>query len=502
MRIGVGCFSSETNTFSPVLTDIDAFARQLYHVGADLDVNAPAGPSSMGGFVDVARERDGVEFVPLVRARTGAGGRVTVEAFEEVTGHFAEQLAAAGQLDAVYIELHGAMAMIGHDDPEGLLLEQVRAHIGPDVPLVASLDHHANVTRRKVDNADILVGHRTQPHEPYHTGQETARALLRMLDERLRPTMALRKAPMVTHQEQYLTRQAPMKTWFDLAREMESRPGVITVSTFPMQPWLDVEEGGWASVVVTDDDLGLAEALAEELTRCVWGLREDLMVQLSIPVAEAVRQAEQAASGVVVLSDTGDSMLGGAAGDSNEILAELVRQQVSGTALVPLVDEPAALRAAELGVGQTAEFMLGRALDPAWGDPIRVTAEVLLITDGRIGSANRASTGAGQHVDIMGPHEMGVSALLRIGNVLVSVSQYRGRGGVHPAIWAHFGVDASEAKMVVVKTASNFQHYADVTSEVIRVDTAGHTQSRVTDFEWTRLPRPAFPLDEGVELGC
>ena len=501
MRIGMGCFSQETNTFSPVLTDIESFRRQSYHVGAELDFTAPAGPSSMGGFVDVARERAGVEFVPLVRARTGAGGRVTVEAFEEVTAHFAEQLTVAGSLDAVYIELHGAMAMVGHDDPEGLLLEQVRAHIGPDVPLVASLDHHGNVTKRKVANADILVGHRTQPHEPFHTGQETARALLRMVDEGLRPTTALRKAPMVTHQEQYLTRQAPMKIWFDLAREMESRPGVITVSTFPMQPWLDVEEGGWASVVVTDDDPALAEALAEELTRCVWGLREDLMVQLSIPVEEAVRRAEQAERGVVVLSDTGDSMLGGAAGDSNEILAELVRQQVSGTALVPIVDEPAALRAAELGVGQTAEFMLGRALDPAWGDPIRVTAEILLITDGSIGSGSREVPGQPPH-HLIGPHEMGVSALLRIGNVLVSVSQYRGRGGVHPVIWAHFGVDSSQAKMVVVKTASNFQYYTDVTSEVIRVDTAGHTQSRVTDFEWTRLPRPAFPLDEDVELGC
>lgn len=500
MRIGIGCFSQETNTFSPVIAEIDDFHRQVYQVGDAFDVDAPAGPASVGGFVDVARERDDVELVPLVRARTGAGGRVSVAAFEEVTRHFAEQLELAGPLDAVFIELHGAMAIVGHDDPEGLLLEQVRKYIGPDVPLVASLDHHANVTVRKVANADILVGHRTQPHEPYHTGQETARALFRMVDEQLRPTMVLQKIPMVTHQEQYLTRQAPMKTWFDLAREMESRPGVITVSTFPMQPWLDVEEGGWASVVVTDDDEALAASLAAELSTCVWELRHELMVQQSIPVEEAIRRADAAPNGVVVLSDTGDSMLGGAAGDSNEILAEMVRQEVKGTALVPLVDAPAALRAAELGVGAIAEFRLGRALDPAWGEPITVEAEVVLITDGRVSGAARTPGSGGQHVDIMGPHEMGVSALLRIGNVLVSVSQFRGRGGVHPAIWKHFDVDATQAKMVVVKTASNFQHYADVTSEVIRVDTAGHTQSRVTDFEWKRLPRPAFPLDEAATL--
>lgn len=500
MRIGIGCFSQETNTFSPVVTEIDDFSRQVYQVGTEFDVDAPAGPASVGGFVDIAKERDDVELVPLVRARTGAGGRVSRAAFEEVTRHFAEQLERAGDLDAVFIELHGAMALVDHDDPEGLLLEQVRQHLGPDIPLVASLDHHANVTALKVSNADILVGHRTQPHEPYHTGQESARALFRMVDGRLRPTMVLHKIPMVTHQEQYLTRQAPMKTWFDLAREMESRPGVLTVSTFPMQPWLDVEEGGWASVVVTDADEELARSLAAELSACVWELRHDLMVQQSIPVEEAVRRADAAPNGVIVLSDTGDSMLGGAAGDSNEILAELVRQQVKGTALVPLVDPQAALRAAELGVGAVAEFRLGRALDPTWGEPFTVEAEVVVLTDGRVQGVSRATGSGGQHVDIMGPHEMGVSALLRIGNVLVSVSQFRGRGGVHPAIWQHFGVDATKAKMLVVKTASNFQHYADVTSEVIRVDTAGHTQSRVTDFDWKRLPRPAFPLDEDATL--
>lgn len=491
MRIAVGTFSQETNTFSPVETDLAAFERAGYYVGDDFELRPGGWRSALGSFVEVAQERGGVELVPLVHARLGANGRLTRRAFDEITGRFLEQLRGAGTVDAVYLELHGAMAAEHHDDPEGLLLESVREVVGPAIPVFASTDHHANVTERMLANADVIVGHRTQPHDPPHTGAETARLLFQVVDEGIRPAVAMRKAPMITHQEQYLTNRPPMKIWFDQAREMEQRPRVLSVSTYPMQPWLDVEEGGWASIVYTDQDPALADELAKELTRTVWDLREDLMVTESVGVEEAVRRADAAPSGVVVLSDTGDSMLGGSAGDSNVILAELLRQQVEGTALVPLVDEPAALRAAQAGEGATVDLQLGRSLDPRWGEPIDVTAEVVTITDGRVEEPDGST------------YEQGVSALVRIGEVLVGISQYRGRGGVHPVMWQHFGVDATdrdEIQCVVVKTASNFQYFADVTSELIRVDTPGHTQSRVTEFEWSRLPRPAFPLDPDATL--
>ncbi len=493
MRIAVGRFSQESNTFSPVVTDIEVFRRQGYAIGTDIDFRAGGkARNPLWAFADVSDARGGVELMPLVRASAGASGRVTKAAFDEIIAAFEQQLNAMGEVGAVYLALHGAMAAEHDDDPEGLLLEMVRNRIGLDVWLVASTDHHACITRRKVANADILVGHRTQPHDPYHTGKETAEALFRMVDENITPTVAMRKAPMITHQEQYLTRKPPMKIWFDLAREMESRPGVISVSTYPMQPWLDVEEGGWASLVYTDDDPQLADELAKELTRKVWELRDDLMVQESIPVADAVARAEAATGGVVVLSDTGDSVAGGAAGDSNVILAEMIRQQVQHTALVPMVDEAAALKAAEAGVGATIEVQLGRSSDTRWGEPITVSAEVLNITDGVIA--------ADIHDEAQ---EFGTTALLKIGNVFVGVSRYRTGSVLKPLFWTHLGVDATDrdaVRTVVVKTASNFQYFADWTEDLIRVDTPGHTQSRVLDFDWQRLPRPAFPLDADAAL--
>jgi microcystin degradation protein MlrC len=343
-----------------------------------------------------------------------------------------------------------------------------------------------------IANADLIVGHRTQPHDPYHTGLATAAAFFKATDSDMKPVVAMRKAPMITHQEQYLTRKPPMKLWFDLAREMEFRAGVISVSTYPMQPWLDVEEGGWASIVYTDDDVELADSLAKELTRKVWDLRQELMVQESIPVAQAVTRAESARRGIVVLSDTGDSVAGGAAGDSNAILAELLRQQVEGTTLVPIVDEAVALHAADAGVGATIDVELGRSSDTRWGDPIRVSAEVLVVTNGTMPAT-----------DVYEAHEQGKSALLQIGNVLVGVSRYRTRSVLTPHFWSHFGIDATDRdaiQTVVVKTASNFQYFAPWTEDLVRVDTPGQTQSRVTDFDWVRLPRPAFPLDEEASL--
>ena len=492
MRIGVARFSQETNSFSPVVTDLAAFERAGVRVGEGFDLSFDWQRSGIGAFVRLASARADVELVPLVYASAGPGGTVTQSAFEHLAELLLNQIRVSGPFDAIYLNLHGAMAADHEDDPEGVLLEMVRAEVGPGTRIAAYTDHHACITHRMIASADVIVGHRTQPHDHPATGAETARLLFHMMDAGITPAVAMRKAPMITHQEQYLTSRPPMKTWFDLAREIETRPGVLSVSTYPMQPWLDVEEGGWASIVYTHDDPALADELAKELTRCVWSLRHDLMKLDSVPVAEAVSRADAARRGIVVLSDTGDSVAGGSAGDSVVVLAEMIRQRVGGLALVPLVDGPAALAAAEAGEGAILDLRLGRASDSRWGEPLTARVEVVKVTDGAMPS-----------VPGLESHSQGTSALVRTGNVLVGLSRYRNRGAMHPEFWDHFGVDATDrdaVRMVVVKTASNFQYFTDWTEELIRVDTPGHTQSRVTDFDWERLPRPIFPLDADAAL--
>lgn len=497
MRIGIGRFGQETQSFSPDVTDLAAFQRTEYAYGASFDVYEPLARSPVWAFVEVAQRRPDVEIIPLISAWAGTGGPVEEAAFSTISEQFRARLDEVGNLDVVYLSLHGAMATQDHEDPEGLLVEQVRAQVGSDTWIVASADHHACLTERMVAACDLIVAHRTQPHDPPDTGRATADAFFRAIDRGFRPRVALRRAPMVTHQEQFSTACPPMSTWFDLARDMEARPGVLSVSTCPMQPWLDVADAGWSAVVYTDGDQALANELASELIRCAWDLRHDLIAQDSVSVVEAVARARAVERGIVLLSDTGDSTAGGATGDSNELLAELIRTPLRGTVLVPLVDAPAAIAASHAGAGATIEIDLGRTIDPAWGEPIRVIAEVVTVTDGRVPAS-----------DLIGAYEQGRSALLRIDDVLVAVSEFRGRdltsvGGATPGYWAHFGVDVSEpdgVQAMVVKTASNFQYVSEWASEIIRADTSGQTQSRMDELPWRRLPPTFFPLNPDARL--
>jgi microcystin degradation protein MlrC len=169
MRIAVAELAQETDSFSPLragLADFEGFG--LYHGAEILERMRDAGP--IGGLLEVAAEQPGpVELVPLLRAWAGAGGPIADAAFAQLSQELIDRLRAAGPVDAVFLALHGAAATESEDDVEGTVLAAVREVVGGRVPVVAPLDHHANVTRRMVANANLLVGHETQPHDPVAT---------------------------------------------------------------------------------------------------------------------------------------------------------------------------------------------------------------------------------------------------------------------------------------------------------------------------------------------
>lgn len=248
MRIAVAEIAQETDSFSPMvasLADFEAFG--LYFGDEILERMRGVGP--IGGFLQVAAEQDGpVELLSIVRAWGGAGGTITGETLGFLTERLLTGLKKSLPLDAIFLALHGAAASEKEDDVEGHVLSAVREVVGDGIPIAVCLDHHANITERMVACADVLIGHETQPHDPVATGRKTARVLFDILKGNIHPTVAWQKIPMITPQDQFLTTQGPMQEWFDLAREMERRPGVIDVSPYPMQPRLDVAEGGWAVV--------------------------------------------------------------------------------------------------------------------------------------------------------------------------------------------------------------------------------------------------------------
>ena len=487
MRIAIAKFGQETSSFSPVPTTLDTFEIYgVYHGQQLLDKSRQAG--SLGGFLEAAGEQ-AIPWtpLPLVDGWAGASGIITVATLSYFEERILAGLRKVGPLDAFYFDLHGAGQAEHQPDSEGFLLARCRELLGPDVPIVIALDHHANLTQQMVNCCDALVAHRTQPHRPFETGRLAAQLLFAILRGELKPTIGWCKIPLITHQEQFLTTvPGPMKEWFELAREMENQSGVASVSTFPMQPWLDVPEGGWSTAVVTNDDPQLANELARELAAAAWARRDRFCERDSISIEEAVTRAEQAERGLVVLSDTGDSVFGGASGDSTCLLGEMLRQQIRKSALVPMVDSEVVEQAITAGQGAQITVQLGGKLAAAFSQPLEVTARVAAIGGGRIE----------QTVVGMNSFDMGRAVVLEIGPLRVVVSETRGVGGNHPAVYRHFGIEPADAQMIVLKTASNWQYYSEMTSEVIRVNTPGPTMSDLGQFDWQHLPRPIYPLDE------
>lgn len=497
MRIAIAFYMQETSSFSPVRTTLDTFKLHGLYEGDEVLKKSKTG--YLQGFMDAAKE-SAVNWtpVPIIYGAGGANGPITAETLSYFEEKITAGIKAAQPIDAMYFGLHGAGEAENAPDSEGYLLNKLREVIGDDLPLVIALDHHANITQLMIDKVDGLVAHRTQPHDLYDTSREAGRMLFSILKVKIKPTMAMKKIPLITHQEQYLTSKGPMKIWFDLAREMETRPGVISTTTCPMQPWLDVPEGGWSAVVVTDNDLPLAERLSEELADKAWELRDDFLHRESIPAAEAVKRAVDAERGLVVLSDTGDSVYGGASGDSNCLLKEMLTQQIKVPALVPMVDAEVVEKAIKAGVGETITVMIGGKLDTNFCQPVEITAKVARIGGGII-TRTSSTPGSGTtdvNEDLGVSFDMGRAVLLEGGSIKIVVSEEVGIGGNNPIVYEHFGLNPGDAKMVVVKTASNWQSFQEYISEVIRADTPGATMSNLKQFNWKQLPRPIYPLDE------
>ncbi len=486
-RIAIAKYGQETSSFSNLPTTLETFEGWGIYEGSDI-LDHWDGVGSTGGFLSTVEDFGSeVNVIPIVSGWAGASGIITAETLAFFEEKLVAGIKGAGQLDAVYLDLHGAAQAESEPDSEGYLLDRVRQVVGPDVPIVASFDHHGNITQLMIDSLDGLVGHTTQPHNPWQTGVLTGQLLGKILRNEIRPTTGWTRVPMLTHQEQYLTvKPGPMREWFDLAREIEARPGVVSVSTFPVQPWLDVPECGWASVVITDDDPDLADALSVELADAAWERRERFWKFDSLPVAEAVQRAIEADTGLVVLSDTGDSVFGGATGDSTVILEELLRQQPPELALLPMADAEFVAAAQAAGEGGQVSGLIGGKLDARFSQPIHIDARVARLGGGVV------------EAEVVGKdsYDMGDAALLEIGNIRIVVTSKRAIAGNHPSWYTHFGLDPADAKMVVVKTASNWQYFADMTSEVIRVNSPGSTMSDLHEFEWQRLTRPMYPFDQ------
>jgi len=489
MRIAIGQLWQETNTFNPLPTTRADFEQFGVLRGPDL-VERMADTNEPGGFIQSLRSwPEKPEIVGLVRLPAWPSGAATHETFLWLRQEMIEALSRALPVDAVLLALHGAMVAEGAPDVEGEVLHAVRQLIGPAIPLVATLDLHANVTRKMVESADALVLFHTAPHiDVFETGQRGAAVLRRILIDGVRPVAAFQKLPMVVPAERANTQEpASVSHGFRLRlQEMEANSHILAAGLATVQPWLDIPELG-SAVVIVADDAEMARSACSQFAAGVWERRRDYLPQL-VPVAEAVRQAHGITDGLVVLSDSADSTTSGAPGDSTHVLRELLKYDWPRPALVTLVAPEAVQEARRRGVGAEMTTALGGVRDRRFSQPITMTGQVAGLFDARFVLSGHLARNL--------PIDMGPSAVLRHGNVCVVVTS---RTGPHfaPELFRAAGFDPFAASVLVAKSPCGFRAaYQQRAKQILLVKAPGCAPSDFWTYDYRNIPRPLWPWDE------
>ena len=484
MKVAIAALLQETNTFSPQATVRGHF---LMTPGHELIESHKTENSEIHGFVDALTEA-GAQIAPILGGWAVSYGRIKAYDFQTLLDDLKEGIRKAGPLDGLLLALHGAWAGEGIDSCDGTILRELRALLGPSVPIVATLDLHANLTRTMWENADALVGYQTCPHvDLYDTGRRGGDLMVSLLRREVRPTMHAVKIPMVVQAENMLTDRGEFRQIYDRVRSLEGQGTTISASVFAVQPWMDVEELGWASLVITNNDPARAKSQADELARFIWSVRKSFVISLP-SVDDALEQALKTRGGPVVLGEGADGTMGGAPGDGTSILAGILKKRIDAPVAAVVVDPDAVEEAIRAGVGSTVTLRVGGKLDPDYATPVPVRGKVKLISDGEFRYKGRVYTGR--------LVKMGRAVVLSIGRIRLLISE-RPVPTTDPELYRSHGIEPRDMKLVLVKSPLGLRtEYEPVARSIIIVNSPGCCSPDLTSLPFVRMPRPMFPFDE------
>lgn len=491
MRVAVGGFMHETNTFAPSKATYEMFERAdswpgLAEGAALLDATAGIN-IGMAGFAEESG-RLGLDLVPLLWCSAGPSAHVTDDAFERIAGRMTALLAEAGPVDAVYLDLHGAMVTESFEDGEGELLTRVRQVLGPDTTVIVSLDLHANVTDAMHRHADALVGYRTYPHvDMAETGARAARLTDAVL-RRGRPAKALRRTDFLVSINWQCTLVDPARAVYRRLTALEEAAGIFGVSYLQGFPPADIRECG-PVVVAYGVDQPTADRAADALLAEIEARRGEFDGAYLDPdgaVAEAMRRAD-GAKRPVVIADTQDNPGGGGDGDTTGLLRALVAAAPEGAVLGLLIDADAAAAAHGAGVGGSFRIALGGR---SWPEDAPFETE---LTVERLGDGGFTCTGPFYKGARMA---LGPMALVRVGDTPVrAVLASRKVQAADKEMFRALGVEPAETRILALKSSVHFRADFEPIAEAVLVARApGPVVADPADLPYRRLR-------DGVRLG-
>ena len=496
MNIFVAGFHHETNTFAPSPADWDAFicgaGYPAYSRGAAMLAQMGPTSSGLGGFAQVAVEL-GWSLVPSVWAGAMPSNRVTTDAFERICTEIVEDLrlaASGGGVDAIYLDLHGAGAAECADDAEGELLARIRAVVGPEMPIVASLDLHANVTERMLRLTSAMTAYRTYPHvDMRETGMRAARMLARRLDAPPR-AMHAERVPFLLPLNAQCTLMQPAQSIIELIEQLEAEHDLELNFGMGFSAADFAECGpvlfGYGTDAATVR--GAVERLHHEVSVA---RRADWKLELLDPATAVDRAIGLAlrADAPVVIADTQDNP--GAGGDANTtgllraLIAADAGTRLAGRVALGLLFDPASARAAcAAGVGATVSLSLGRAV-PTWSGaltepPVDADARVLAVSDGTVAMHGPMTAGSTM--------QLGASACLDVHGIRVLVSSAKAQM-LDLDLYRYLGVEPAQMRLLVNKSSVHFRAaFAPITSSILVAKAPGPMAADPGDLPWRHLP--------------
>lgn len=489
-RVGIIAFNHESNTFIPETTALCDFEGFALARGEEVRTRFRDAPHEVSGFFD-ALEDHGIEAVPILFAAAAPWGRVRDEVLLQLWEEIAAALDRVRPLDGVLVAPHGAGVSESRDDLDGWWLQKLREKVGPAVPIVGTIDPHANLTPLMVRSCEALVAYRENPHlDQRARGVEAALILIRNLAGEIKPVTCAAFPPLAINIECQLTSAEP---WLGISQDLDqwrARPGVVSLSVTFGFPYADIEYMGTAVLVTTDDNAAQAREICREISSMLIDRRESLRGKM-ISAEQAMAMLDDSVKPVGLL-DMGDNMGGGAPGDSM-ILSELCLAQKRWRTLICIPDEESVQQSVAAGLGKIVNLSIGGKLPMSPSCPVIVKGRVVVLHDGKFQDAKPGHGG-------ISVGDMGQTAVVESEQSHTIVLVSRRTGAVtSTAPFLALGIDLAAYGAIVLKGVhAPVGGFRSICASFIRVNTPGVTTAEMTSLVYRNRRRPLFPFEEEV----
>jgi microcystin degradation protein MlrC len=481
-------FMHETNTFSRLETDQQAFRNCYFLTGSDAIAERDEQNTQLAGFLDIGRKY-GWQIDHVLSAAAGPSGKVTAAAFDWIADPVIAA-AKANHYDGILLGLHGAMVTDFCDDGEGELLQRLRAVTGTRIPIAVTLDLHANVSRKMCELADIIVSFKTYPHiDMRETARHAGEILQRSLQGEISPRTIRVGCPMLEEVNGARTDTGPMIDWLRAAREWELRDDAFAVSINGGFASADIAEVGPTVLVTGEGDMNAHRTFAGSLATDIWQHRHAVLNDyLDVDAAASIAAVFISERGPLVIADYADNPGAGSYGDATSLLRAMLEAEVADACFGPMVDGETVQLLLQHQPGDLVQINLGGKVDPGFGGgPLDLQAELVTLSDGRY-------VGAGAMIGGL-QRSFGPTAVVRINGIEVLVTTVA-QQLLDLQQFRCFGIEPAAMRVVALKSMQHFRaDFEPIADRVIVCDSGALCTPDYKQLEYDNVVRPIFPLD-------